>query len=182
MEKALFLDIDGVLNNIDTKEKTPRGFLGIEDEKLEILKGITEKAGAGIVLSSTWRYVYARKEIDGLYLKMKFKGHGMKISDTTLPPDYLKTHKNDDGIYRTEARRGAQIMAYLSLHPEITEYAVLDDETFDFRDHDMKKRFVRTDFRTGLTEKEASEVTDILNGRLSDGTAAEEGYAEHFGR
>lgn len=182
MEKALFLDIDGVLNDIGTKEKTPMGFLGLDDDKVLLLKKIISDTGAGIVLSSTWRFVYARKKIDGLYLKMKFKEHGMRITDTTLPADYLRTHKNDDGIYKTEARRGAQIMAYLAAYPEITGYAVLDDETFDFRDHDMKRHFVRTDFRKGLTEMDAIEAVDILNGKLSDGKAAEEDYGTHFGR
>lgn len=51
--KIVFLDVDGVLNNCYTKERTSSNTIFVEDKKLEILKRIIDKTNAKIVLSST---------------------------------------------------------------------------------------------------------------------------------
>jgi HAD domain in Swiss Army Knife RNA repair proteins len=53
--RAIFLDIDGVLNCKHTPN--PRKFPYIVDQKLlERLRGLVARADAAVVLSSTWRY------------------------------------------------------------------------------------------------------------------------------
>ena len=37
MCKCIFLDVDGVLNDYETKEKNPNGNTGIDDDKVERL-------------------------------------------------------------------------------------------------------------------------------------------------
>lgn len=50
IEKAIFLDIDGVLNDDHFGIK-------IEEERVALLAKIVKETGASIVLSSSWRYM-----------------------------------------------------------------------------------------------------------------------------
>ena len=59
--KVIFLDIDGVLNSLDCKEKI-EGYLFVEDKKIALLKELIDATGAKIVLSSTWRRGWYCKE------------------------------------------------------------------------------------------------------------------------
>ena len=52
--KIICLDIDGVVNGLDTKERI-NGIIGVEQSKIELIKQIVDATGAKIVLSSTWR-------------------------------------------------------------------------------------------------------------------------------
>ena len=54
--KVIFLDVDGVLNDVRTKSRTAMGFQFVDTSKILRLKKIVEKTGAKIVLSSDWRY------------------------------------------------------------------------------------------------------------------------------
>ena len=55
--KIIFLDIDGVLNCVTTKERIPGSklLLGMEDIKIRYLKEIVDRTDAKIVLTSTWK-------------------------------------------------------------------------------------------------------------------------------
>ena len=55
MYNIIFLDFDGVLNSKYTKEKW-KGWAGIEDEKLQLLKDIVDNTKSIIVLTSSWRH------------------------------------------------------------------------------------------------------------------------------
>ena len=61
--KVIFLDIDGVLNTEDTFRKMIDGFLDIEiDEfRVEYLKKIVDATDAKIVLSSSWKIFFVKK-------------------------------------------------------------------------------------------------------------------------
>jgi Swiss Army Knife RNA repair-like protein len=52
--KAIFLDIDGVLNC--KKTPNPRKLPYIDPHLLKHLETVLERTGARVVLSSTWRY------------------------------------------------------------------------------------------------------------------------------
>lgn len=53
---AIFLDIDGVLNNNYTKERSPSGFISIDGTSMPLLKELVDKSHAAIILSSSWRF------------------------------------------------------------------------------------------------------------------------------
>ena len=55
--KAIFLDIDGVLNNLFTDEFTPDGFVGISETLSDRLTNIigTDPDEIKVVLSSSWK-------------------------------------------------------------------------------------------------------------------------------
>ena len=53
---VIFLDVDGVLNTTTTVQKTPDGYTGIDDARVEVLAKTIEKiGGADLVLSSDWK-------------------------------------------------------------------------------------------------------------------------------
>lgn len=103
--KALFLDIDGVLNSERTKN--PRKFPYVVDERnLKWLRRIIAETGARIVLISTWRY-----DPIGLFAA---KRAGIRFSGIT--PDLPRRPRRDE------------ITEWLKGHRAVTRYAVLDDE------------------------------------------------------
>jgi hypothetical protein len=56
MRTCLFLDVDGVLNRSETKERLPSGHMGIDDVLAARLAQILDACPhAEIVISSTWR-------------------------------------------------------------------------------------------------------------------------------
>lgn len=117
---VVFLDVDGVLNSKTTVQRTPEGYQGIDDARVELLDNVLKKMGGGkIVLSSDWKELKPIQE-DYIYLVSKLSKYGLSISDFT------KDKKHD---------RGAGIVQYLEEHPEIEEYVILDDCMFDFADN-----------------------------------------------
>ena len=53
--KIIFLDIDGVVNCMYTKQRL-RGIIFVDPRKIQLVKDIVAATGARIVLTSTWRY------------------------------------------------------------------------------------------------------------------------------
>lgn len=115
---VIFLDVDGVLNTTTTVQKTPDGYTGIDDARVEVLAKTIEKiGGADLVLSSDWKEMKPTDD-DYVYLISKLALCGLSIGGQT-----------QDQMYK----RGDGILKYLKAHPEIEEYVVLDDCRFDFQ-------------------------------------------------
>lgn len=104
-ERIIFLDIDGVLNCKRTPN--PRKFPYIVDPPLlDRLKGVLDRTGAKVVLSSTWRYDPA-----GLFSARRW---GIPFIDVI--PDMPDQPRRDE------------ILAWLKTHGNVDRFAVLDDE------------------------------------------------------
>lgn len=117
---VVFLDIDGVLNTKTTVQRTPQGYTGIDDARVAVLANTIQKYGGGdIVLTSDWKNLKPTNE-DYIYLETKLGKYHLKISGHTKDNNHA---------------RGAGIIEYLSIHPEIEEYIILDDCTFDFENY-----------------------------------------------
>lgn len=151
MQKVVFLDIDGVLNNKDTKELTPRGFIGIDNNLLVNLKFLVGSTESSIILTSSWKDMQNTDE-DYVYLADKFKSAGLEISDKTYE--------------EWASKRGVGIRNYLNSHDDIQEYVIIDDFNFDFYEQDLYPHFVWTDPANGLTKEDADRALEILNGNL----------------
>lgn len=141
--KVLFLDIDGVLNHVSTRERCG-DFVGV-DKALAKRLGDWLKAHpeVKIVLSSTWR---------------KF-------------PD-MHPHLHENGIEWIDVtpayhykERGDEIRAWLDKHPEVTEFAILDD-TADMSA--VNSNFVQTNHKVGLTDEDLVRIEKILNVHASE--------------
>jgi hypothetical protein len=132
--KVLFLDIDGVLNSRRTVvafKGYPHGFDGYDRDRFDwvavaLISRLCEETGASIVLSSSWRIIHSVQECAN--------GLDLPIFDRT---------PSLDGI------RGMEINAWLAEHPEVTDYAIVDDNS-DMLES-QKSRFVQTDELVGLS-------------------------------
>ena len=160
--KVIFLDIDGVLNVI------PQGhdaFGGIfHSDFVENLKRIIDETDAKIVISSSWRHSGLQKMLD----MWEFRNLPGEVIGVT--PD-LYRFLDFEGE-RTMVR-GDEIQAVLNIHPEITHYVILDDDT-DMLKHQLGN-FVQTsnninhpdciDIGYGLTKECTNRAIRILNGK-----------------
>ena len=136
--KVLFLDIDGVLNNTRT-EKSFGDLMAIDPAMAALVQRIVRNTGCEIVLSSSWRlFQNGRDEIE------------------------RKICKFADITPILHAPRGYEIKVWLTLHPEIQHYAILDDADSILPEH--RANFFQTAWESGLTEDIALAVEKHLNG------------------
>jgi len=144
--KLLFLDVDGVLNNLDVLSRC-RSSDPLGDEHLRLLKTLVAATDCQIVLSSTWRLF---PESRGS-LKVAFEEHGIPVWISTTP---------DLGT-----RRGDEILHWLRINVTVPVVAVGidDDEDIDIGDnHGLPVKFkpLKTDFDHGLTPAIVQEAVD----------------------
>lgn len=150
--KVVFLDVDGVLNNIDTFKKRkdiynksgviiPR----IDFYRVEFLKEIVDNTDAKIVISSIWR----KYENDLKELKEVFDLYDLEIYDIT-------------GIDKNGIREN-EIIDWLNKN-DVDSFVILDDETSDLIH--LEKYVVKTRFdglATGLLCEHIPYAINILN-------------------
>ena len=161
--KAIFLDIDGVLNSEASViyhfrvlgklaprdfEREQRALCPICISNLNYLFEMANDQDLKIVISSTWRLTVNLDEI-----KKTIEVQGFlfpeKIIDAT--PIWRKSD-----FY---PGRCDEIEAWLNQHPEVTEYSILDDSADLGR---LIDKAVITDAETGLTLKNAKETLEKL--------------------
>lgn len=148
--KILFLDIDGVLNSrqyfIKIKNMNVAPEHRIDPLAVAKLNQITDATGAFIVLSSTWRYAYA-KNISGLRDWMISIGVTGKVLDIT-PVD------NDS--------RQNQIQKWLDTTArDIDSFVILDD--YSLGGTKLNKWLVLTSPDVGLQDTDVMAAVKILN-------------------
>lgn len=159
--RVVFLDIDGVLNS--SKTPNPRKFPYVADPGLVArLRDLLDRAGAVAVLSSTWRY-------DPVGL-LAAKHWLVPFVDAT--PDLPHRPRRDE------------ISAWLAGHPDVTRFAIIDDENDDLDGFplfqpsradgltpeiaDAAVAFLRgesdRDMRNGLAERVVQKIAARLRG------------------
>ena len=136
--KVLFLDVDGVLNTLDSP-----GVLNVNQRRTKLLRQVVESTNCGIVVSSTWR----QQDQTRRRLESKLRYKGLKVLDYTSSDNTMT--------------RGEQVAEWLSRHP-VERYAIVDDIN-SFLDK-QQVFFVQTDPYEGLTQKHVDELVRILNG------------------
>lgn len=141
--KVIFLDIDGVLNRLGTpfeKRTTTmwNGFIGMEPELVQRFNELVKSIGVKVVLSSTWRLSDTWRE--------DMKGNGLDF-------EFLDRTKSMGGL-----PRGNEIELWLSEHPEVEKYCIIDD------DSDMlpNQKLFHTSYKDGLTAEIAKSITEYL--------------------
>lgn len=152
--KVIFLDIDGVLNSHRTcmafkgfpapSDNPKRGWDKLDPIAIKLLQRVCERSNAVCVLSSTWRLGVDRKWLDKLQ-----KYLGVSIID--------KTREAYD-------KRGYQIKDWLDSHPEVTHYAILDDDSDMLED--QMGNFVKTTHEDGLSYQNHVDLIEILDGKM----------------
>lgn len=151
--KVLFLDIDGVVNKRENYNPAIKNNLYPIDSYCAFLVGrIQLETGCEVVLSSSWRH--HPESVQNVSERV------VELLDKTI--DYVKY----DGVVRharghdwDHSIRGDEINQWLSEHPEVTKYAILDDESDFYDDQPLFK----TTFKDGLTDEIAKKVIEYLN-------------------
>lgn len=180
--KVIFLDVDGVLNDdlaykaaLNNPDKdTFDDSDNPTDEHLKQLKEIVEETGAKIVLSSSWRC--SSKGL-AILLESLYK-YGMtlfSITEEGVPANIFNNlhikpkntaRKTWDGTNEVIIYdRGAEIMAWLMKNRvkyKITNIVILDDDVDDILPYYIRE-VVKTDYMTGLTDKNVEDAIRILN-------------------
>lgn len=159
--KVLFLDFDGVLNSAasflwEKRKKTLR----IQDTLSPIcasnLQFILERdRDIKVVISSTWRRIHTLVELKNVL--DKYGVFDAKIISQT--PMYMDSH------------RGREIRAWLDDNPNVTKYAILDDDinaktAVELEEGviDPKGRVFLTTWEDGLSMSTACQVSDYFRG------------------
>lgn len=135
---VLFLDVDGVLNNNASVERQ-QGFK-VCPFLVDILKTIVDATGVQIVLSSSWR-LYDDYTAD---LRAGLQEKGLDIIDKTIELPRNSPHRD----------RSAEILEWLSRHPEVVNFAIVDDDS----DAKIEGHFFQTVFAEGLTVELAEQI------------------------
>lgn len=148
--KVIFLDVDGVLNNMDwassMRQKNVMVFSQdlLYEPALLMLEDLVRETDAILVLSSAWRKIPSAREA----LVKQLAEHNMQLhSDTPYVGDI----------------RGKDIDAWFNHHPEIKidSYVILDDDS-DFTEAQLPY-LVQTDFADGLQDRHYRRAKAILN-------------------
>lgn len=156
MNKIIFLDVDGVLNNrasvnlaVDEEGKPtgnhppgPLGFMFTVDKTcVQLLRDLVETHNLKIVVSSTWRF-HPHALITAL-----------EWCDWTNPPIIGKTDREGNN-------RGLQIQRWLEQNKDhVDTWAILDDSIDDIHQVD---HIVHTDTAIGLTSEHIQQLKTIL--------------------
>lgn len=145
--KVLFLDIDGVLNSMRTCIAFG-GYPRLADHELSkfdttavgLIRKLCERAEASVVISSSWR-----------------------IGSSVNSFGYLELPIIDMTPVRSFAdfRRGLEIKEWLTDHPEITGYAIVDDDS-DMLEEQLPY-FVKINYDDGLTYRDFKALLEVLS-------------------
>lgn len=147
--KVIFLDIDGVMTSFASLERF-RSAKNFDPISVTNLNKLTDKSGAVIVISSTWRLLNKFQ-----WIASWMKKEGVTGSVVGLTPDF-----RDQASELEKRRRGAEIQAWLDTHPDVTSFVILDD------DRDMGPllpKLVHTSFETGLTQEHVDHALELLD-------------------
>lgn len=138
--KALFLDVDGVLNSrsFATREKI-KGLIRLDPVPVRLLNDFIAAEDVEIVLSSTWRILDGDREHLQAALCKPMYG--------ATPRDW---HTLPGNLVARVARRSVEIATYLEEHPEITRYMCVDDENPVGWHHPIVNHLVSTTWETGM--------------------------------
>lgn len=157
--KVLFLDVDGVLNS--TRTNVANGAYPMELAHREafdwttikLLQRMCDAGGIEVVLSSAWRQWNTAAEVGAAF--------GLPVVDVTPV---------------LGGPRGGEIQQWLDAHPEVTHYAIVDDDP-DMLETQMSN-FVKTDPLDGLRWADFARLCDMLGVSPFDGQARNRAWRE----
>lgn len=148
MQKVLFLDIDGVILSGEELWKPENNNRHLPPHKIALVKEVCDRTGAVIVVSSTWRFSDDTRP--------RLLALGLPVHT-----DWRTPYGGKVGSIYLGDRRGGEIAAWLHSHPEISCYAIVDDDS-DMLETQLP-RFVQTPFVTGIDRAHVEQLVAILN-------------------
>lgn len=151
----IFLDVDGVLNNVNHYKKQHEKYGGrffmqnmpFNPKSLENLKWLINKTDAQIVLDSSWRKSAPCMTV----LEARLAEYGLKIYDKT----------GETGS------RGNEIIDWLFAHTTDDDaFIIIDDELYDLEDSFNKDKIVKVDSRKGFNLAKRWEALEKLEQQM----------------
>src|SRR4029077_11288504 len=169
---VIFLDIDGVLNSEGFLRKLEElhrqlGHLSmcecfrlghlLDRDAIRRLNRLVEVTGAKIVISSSWRKLLDPIELHGI-----LREHGLVADIAGQTPDSFRD-PDCRVIYEGATRilRGHEIDRWLSQHPEVDRFVILDDG-LDMAMHN--NRLVQTGCEEGFLDEQVELAIVMLLG------------------
>lgn len=141
--KVLFLDIDGVCNSAEWVKRGNNPWHGTDPELVKLVLSIIKQTDCKVVLSSTWRLYPEAREV--------VKRDVCRFIDCTK--DLQR------GAKRGIVERGVEVKEWLDRHPDVSQYAIIDDDA-DFL---PSQWLFKTTWEKGLTPEIAEAVICHLN-------------------
>jgi hypothetical protein len=142
--KVIFLDIDGVLNSVESAMALG-GYPYLLDQielfdnvALGLIQRLVRQTGAKVVISSTWRKTHDVAEFE----------------PALVIPVIGKTCNSRSG------RRGEEIAVYLEGNPQIENYVIIDDDS-DMLECQLDN-FVKTSGLVGFTIHDYTKACRVL--------------------
>lgn len=126
----------------------------LDPEAVRRLNRVTQETGAVICVSSTWR-LGDEGQWERTQWMLRCRGVVGRIIDRT--PNLFR--EVPSGLLLSEARRGTEIDAWLKGHPEVSRFAIVDDDGDMFPHMD---RLVQTSFETGLLDDHVERLVQML--------------------
>lgn len=151
--RVLFLELDGVANSTaffqasrhEPDMRNWRSFLShLDPTALRRLNALDAK----IVISSTWRLMLKLPK-----LRWLLENAGLKLEIIGITAEMFKPGGG-------HVERGIEIAHWLQQHPEVTGYAIVDDDLDAGVGHGS--RFVPTDCATGLQDDHVVRLMTAL--------------------
>ena len=119
-DTVIFLDVDGVLNSMSTPAWMGEDWDTPLARPLQNLKHIVDKTGANIIVTSSWReYPAALRKLEIALMVFELHIAGRTPALPTNRPDEIQT--------------------WLSDHPEVKRYVILDDEPQPWTSEQLNK-------------------------------------------
>ena len=152
--KVIFLDFDGVMDTayydfvLAREGKPNRDAYGpIFDPKcVNYLRKIIDQTGAGIVVSSTWKWLMTYKDILEMWRVRDLPGNVIGLTPTYRDKD-----------------RGYEIDSWLDEYEEGCQYVIIDDlDGSNFTDHQISHLLVVNPYN-GLDDLIAERAVALLN-------------------
>lgn len=157
MAKIIFLDVDGVLNRCEgmwvktlpqVHQRLP---LVTEANIVSVLNHlVSQRDEIRIVVSSTWRKICAD------YLEFEEK---TGVDHRLIHEDWRTGNFGD---------RADQVREWLYRHPEVTQYVVVDDNVYNFKDY-PEIPLIQTHERYGITYEDFVDIFRELGYNIKDG-------------
>lgn len=146
--KVIFLDFDGVINNYSSMISMEL----INNKCIDVLKRIIHETNAKVVVTSSNKYKYQNNNTIEEFQNSEYV-KGLKLKNIGIHDCTPLVNQN----------REQEIKEYLTTHPEIEQYVILDD---DYILESFKEHEIFLDLQAGLKEKHIIPAIRILNGKL----------------
>lgn len=158
--KILFLDVDGVLNSADylrnrrkIRRPTPHA---IDAVTVPRLNEILRRSGAKVVISSSWRILHPWQRMQEI-----LTAHGVACEVIGQTPELFDDLPPNEHCANSCKRRerGHEIQAWLDEHPEVTRFAIVDDDSDMVH---LAHKHVKTTWDMGLLDEHIEPIVKML--------------------